>query len=672
MKRIDPPKHDHKSVTSVRALSRCVNDRFTIQHPLPLPGSYHYEPLNDDLNEIRLLTLHEGHFEAEIRISIHSVPLNADSLPTYEALSYVWGSPETEVEIQVGSRSLAITKNLAEALPYLRYQDRPRVLWIDAICVNQQDLAERSRQVIRMADLYKLADRVVVWLGSDKNESGHGLRIMEELSSQINVNWLRRTIEPKSDQAAKHWSDVNQELPYDDNDLRAIYSLMIYPWFVRLWIWQEIHLANSRAILTCGCHTILWTAFRMALFCLGWKTHRLRRTCIFSKHLSTRLIAICPLALSSLPTDAIEIMNSTKECKYTDPRDRIYAILSLLEQAGKAVPIEPDYTKRLGEVYQDMAMKYINHSGNLDILMSSGLNDKPSEMPTWVTDWTASNTPEPFFRAIASRNCRPRCRYRGAGLLSVTGTLSATVQQVDRIESTDLWGLIADIRGVAPRGTLHDSYTAGGSLLMAFCSTICANDFSERFLPTFIFLPQLQESIDFLSAILQPGERWVPDYSPGTQAGKFIGCVRGYCKNRSFIKTSEGYIGLASRHTQPGDLISVLLGCRTPMILRPTTDSRYQVVGSCYVHGLMDGEAFLGLLPEYYQTVFVWDERVDKYAWGFEDRRTRAIKFNDPRLDSVCADNEEIITYPDGSKPPRLTVELLEERGVPLQNFDLV
>lgn len=61
-KRIDPPKRDHKLATSVRALSRCVNDRFTFEDSLPLPDPYRYAPLNDDLNEIRLLTLHEGNF----------------------------------------------------------------------------------------------------------------------------------------------------------------------------------------------------------------------------------------------------------------------------------------------------------------------------------------------------------------------------------------------------------------------------------------------------------------------------------------------------------------------------------------------------------------------------------------------------------------------------------
>lgn len=87
----------------------------------------------------------------------------------------------------------------------------------------------------------------------------------------------------------------------------------------------------------------------------------------------------------------------------------------------------------------------------------------------------------------------------------------------------------------------------------------------------------------------------------------------------------------------------------------------------------MDGEAVLGPLPEHYQIMSVLDERLGTYKWGFEDQRTRRIQFNDPRLDLISADNDgEVLTNPDGSESQRLTVKLLEERGVPLQTFDLV
>lgn len=245
--------------------------------------------------------------------------------------------------------------------------------------------------------------------------------------------------------------------------------------------------------------------------------------------------------------------------------------------------------------------------------MSSGLNNKPSEMPTWVTDWTVRNTPRLFTKGRASRHVKSKSHYRGAGTLSVTGISSANVQQVLRIEHRNHRLLIADLQRVAHHGTLQASYTGGDSLLTAYCNTICANDFTEVYFPSNELFPQYRESLDFLSMILQTGKRQVPGCSTSTEAEKFLSRVESYCENKSFIKTSGGYIGLARRHIQPGDLICVLLGCQTPMLLRPTSDSRYQVLGSCYVHGLMDREAFLGPLPEDYQIVSVLDERVGTY-----------------------------------------------------------
>ena len=75
-------------------------------------------------------------------------------------------------------------RNLAEVLPYLRYEYRIRTLWIDAICINQQDLRERSSQVKIMGDIYRLADRVVIWLGSAKDKSAHALKILSQLISK--------------------------------------------------------------------------------------------------------------------------------------------------------------------------------------------------------------------------------------------------------------------------------------------------------------------------------------------------------------------------------------------------------------------------------------------------------------------------------------------------------
>jgi hypothetical protein len=105
---------------------------------------YQYSPLNVEAQEIRLLTLLPAmprEPSSKIRLIFDATLFTNDNVPNFEVLSYVWGSAEHVVDIFVGpsgNHTLGVT--LAEALPYLRFKDRPRVLWIDAISVNQDDL----------------------------------------------------------------------------------------------------------------------------------------------------------------------------------------------------------------------------------------------------------------------------------------------------------------------------------------------------------------------------------------------------------------------------------------------------------------------------------------------------------------------------------------------------
>jgi hypothetical protein len=85
--------------------------------------------------------------------------------PSYEALSYIWGGPTNTVEIICGQGRLSITVNLRDAIRRFRYKNKCRVLWVDAICIDQRNIEERGKQVQLMGMIYWKADRVLVWLG---------------------------------------------------------------------------------------------------------------------------------------------------------------------------------------------------------------------------------------------------------------------------------------------------------------------------------------------------------------------------------------------------------------------------------------------------------------------------------------------------------------------------
>ncbi|GKT90006.1 heterokaryon incompatibility protein [Colletotrichum tofieldiae] len=135
-------------------------------HPI-----YRYLPQGD----IRLLTLHPGDALATLSCTLQSTPL--ESAPDYEAVSYAWGSgdlsdtltvfsnPDPTSDHASSSGGVAITPHVTALLRSLRRAAEPRVLWIDAICINQADISERSVQVLQMREIYTRALHVIIWLG---------------------------------------------------------------------------------------------------------------------------------------------------------------------------------------------------------------------------------------------------------------------------------------------------------------------------------------------------------------------------------------------------------------------------------------------------------------------------------------------------------------------------
>ncbi|KAK1760092.1 heterokaryon incompatibility protein-domain-containing protein [Echria macrotheca] len=148
-------------MASIANLSRGRQDAFKYSSLLP-EGS---------IRLLRILACPDR--AAPIRCQLFDYALIASDRPShlYEALSYAWGSPETTHSLFIDDRVLPITANLHAALMHLRDPHLDRVLWADAVCVNQKDLAERSRQVQFMPVVYSCASRVIVWLGEDKDDS---------------------------------------------------------------------------------------------------------------------------------------------------------------------------------------------------------------------------------------------------------------------------------------------------------------------------------------------------------------------------------------------------------------------------------------------------------------------------------------------------------------------
>ncbi|RSL80280.1 hypothetical protein CEP52_017410 [Fusarium oligoseptatum] len=196
--------------------------------------------------------------------------------PKYEALSYTWASDLPPTQAVVSSSAISgrdyifeieLGGNLASALKHLRYKNESRVLWIDAICINQEDTTERNRQVKRMGSIYSLAQRVIVWLGPEAEGSTHALSTLQILANQVELT-VDNSLCAAPGASESDWYHPFHPLPSDifnDTTWSSIRSLFSRPWFSRVWVIQEAALANRFTALHCGGYSLPWLDLRKAI-----------------------------------------------------------------------------------------------------------------------------------------------------------------------------------------------------------------------------------------------------------------------------------------------------------------------------------------------------------------------------------------------------------------------
>jgi hypothetical protein len=175
---------------------------------------YRYSSLPPGNDRIRLLRLMPNKDEmADIQCELFEYFLqNSGKGPhLFEALSYVWGSPDKTLPIFIHGHSFDVTVNLRAALSHLRDHSIERILWVDAICIDQANQKEKGNQIQYMAKIYGHANRVIVWLGEAEDDGDQALEVIRTIAE-----------------------DESQNL--SNNDRKAIITLLQRPWFERIWV----------------------------------------------------------------------------------------------------------------------------------------------------------------------------------------------------------------------------------------------------------------------------------------------------------------------------------------------------------------------------------------------------------------------------------------------------
>jgi hypothetical protein len=187
------------------------------------------DPLLQD--HFRLLYLEHGDKDSAIHCRLATFELQ--SAPTYEALSYTWGALVFDHEITCNDLPLRVTANLYEALHYLRQSDVERIMWIDAVCIDQTNLPERTAQVRMMKDIYSKSDHTVIWLGKETNEDEAAFAVLER---------FRKLFAEHGQLDIGPMETIAYRLPLPEEDSRnwtALVKLFQKPWFERIWVVQE-------------------------------------------------------------------------------------------------------------------------------------------------------------------------------------------------------------------------------------------------------------------------------------------------------------------------------------------------------------------------------------------------------------------------------------------------
>lgn len=311
---------------------------------------FRYKQLDLGQLSFRLVRLEMGLLgEVEYEI-IHST-LDENVIP-YEAVSYRWGSPLKTNSILVQGRRLDVTSNLYHILRDLRYSKADRYLWIDAICINQEDVIERGKQVHRMKYIYNRAERVIFFIGRPTKYTDILLASLAELQNKTwGNNWNRE--DENWDEA---WDPIQQRLenqfPYARGLLRrALIYLMEQSWFRRVWILPEVGNARS-AVVHCGRAFVSARVFAVTPRLLGINPS--------SHHQAVFDLMPGPSRQpSSLKRDFCSLLQRFSGAEAQDERDKIYALLAMCT-ISEGSHIIPNYSSSIQDVIRDTIL-YIWH-----------------------------------------------------------------------------------------------------------------------------------------------------------------------------------------------------------------------------------------------------------------------------------------------------------------------
>ncbi|KAL5312834.1 hypothetical protein ACEPPN_019260 [Leptodophora sp. 'Broadleaf-Isolate-01'] len=581
-----------------------------------------YSRLDTTTREIRLLHIQPGNWDDPILCEMQIVSL--ESSPVYQTLSYTWGDPQATKPILLEDCVVDIRTNLWAALRRLRCASKIRVIWIDALCINQHDVLERNQQVLLMGSIYSSCREVIMWLGDGLGENPVDTLTIEEDSYSstpgagsperremydvyILIILLGRDTHFDALPYIQH--DTDGEIPKVARFRKAweaLGAMMQLPYWSRIWTVQE-NILPPDATVVLGSIGMRWHYFSEAsnalmkhsTTCCSSRMTQLLAETTNTTTLFNRIVSgldqLRNFKYHDLPPPSPEaLLHRFFDRKATDPRDKVYGILSLIEALTADIwknrdeRIVPDYSpaNSTRKMFLHVTFFLFETTKSLEILTGHCRRRHEPNFPSWVVDWgqnpDVSKWDADRLRMLmyehynAGKNAPFVSEALSNERLKVHGMLIDDVLEVGPCMSSSKLDnfcptLDAILRLGGKQRLSTDNYKSGGTWADAHWDTVHGDLFWE----------------------VDEFRKRKPEDGDGLEPMSVMGALTHRC----VFVTKQGYLGLGPENMQRVDQVAILGGSNVPFILRAVGrngtfkgQADHRLIGDCYVHGLMDGE----------------------------------------------------------------------------------
>jgi len=609
-----------------------------LDYPSP---AFHISPLDTPSDQIRLLLLLPECHTASVHqnfISCMIIHVPRKTSPPYTALSYTWGDATPTRPILINNKVFHIRENLAVALEQMRHKQHVLVLWVDAICIDQEDDYEKTIQIQQMGETFKQASMVIAWLGPSNADSDSAIQDLYLLGAHVHKAVQESGIvdfDPLDSDFRMR--DIFNGLPQAFVDhhgeaiirIESIVSLFDRPFWQRIWILQEASLPD--VLFLCGNSGIpagiMCCAYMLLIYMLhpsrdrDWKVGPTTEQLLNQMSMDPAAVLVhAKISLWKPLKDLLSTITSTSRSgnsfRAIDPKDYIFALLGICSDAEE-LGISLDYTKTCQQVYIDCAKVYLEKKGDLDILGYCQFPKKQTGLPSWVPDWSmaihsgiSSFVRHEPFSSSGDETALPSSlniydTHDGAHVLSLPGVRVGTITNIGQSwgslpeETVAAFDLLADLDQLS--GYTANNVVPVKDMTDPVWRVPIANSqygFKEGkdrlHMKAGMFMYNSYRAVRHLQAnSVSEGDQIFLPVKETAEYYKYRALLVTVKGNRRFFISSDGSLGLGPDCIQPSDIICICKGAAVPFVLRKVSDSPcFQFIGEAYVQGIMDGELF--------------------------------------------------------------------------------